>query len=163
MNFGIRNRIWMESCSRHQKLDSRVQTANRNIHIRKDLGMDSQYHGLLWPPAVKASLEEDFPSLALSNPERTIYLDTVGASLYSRSQLNAAFEDLKGNIFSNPHSCSETRERVNAARRLVLGHLGVSDDEYAVVFTSGSTAALKLLGESFHWSEESTFAYRVAQ
>ena len=108
-------------------------------------------------------MEKDFPSLALSNPERTIYLDTVGASLYSRSQLDAVFEDLNENIFSNPHSCPETREKVSAARRLVLGHLGVSDDEYAVVFTSGSTAALKLLGESFDWSEESTFAYRVAQ
>ena len=108
-------------------------------------------------------MERDFPGLALSNPERTIYLDTVGASLYSQSQLDAVFEDLNQNIFSNPHSCSETREKVNAARKQVLGHFGVSDDEYAVVFTSGSTAALKLLGESFDWSEDSTFAYRVAQ
>ena len=128
------------------------------------LGMDSQTRGgVLWPAAVKASLERDFPGLALSNPERTIYLDTVGASLYSQSQLDAVFEDLNQNIFSNPHSCSETREKVNAARKQVLGHFGVSDDEYAVVFTSGSTAALKLLGESFDWSEDSTFAYRVAQ
>ena len=125
--------------------------------------MDVPNSGLLWPPDVKASLEEDFPKLALSHPERTIYLDTVGASLYSRSQLNAVFEDLNGSIFSNPHSCSETREKVNEARKLVLGHLGVSDDEYAVVFTSGSTASLKLLAESFDWSKESTFAYRFAQ
>ena len=123
-------------------------------------GLASLNHDLLWPPPVKASLEEDFPQLALSNPDRTIYLDTVGASLYSRSQLHAVFEDLNGSILSNPHSCPETREKVAAARRLVLGHLGVSDDDYAVVFTSGSTAALKLLAESFDWSEGSTFAYR---
>ena len=123
-------------------------------------GLGSLNHDLLWPPPVKASLEEDFPRLALSNPDRTIYLDTVGASLYSRSQLSAVFEDLDGSILSNPHSCPETREKVAAARRLVLGHLGVSDDDYVVVFTSGSTAALKLLAESFDWSEGSTFAYR---
>ena len=116
----------------------------------------------MWSPCVLASLEEDFPRLALSNPDRTIYLDTVGSALYSRSQLNAVFRDLSTNIYSNPHSCSWTREKVNSTRRRILTHFEVSEDEYAVIFTAGSTAALKLLAESFDWSDGSIFAYRVA-
>lgn len=36
----------------------------------------------------------------------SVYLDHAGATLYAKSQLDAAFHELKGNLFSNPHSRS---------------------------------------------------------
>lgn len=36
-----------------------------------------------------------------------------------------------------------------------------SEEEYSLIFTSGATAALKLVGEIFSWTAESTFAYTL--
>jgi molybdenum cofactor sulfurtransferase len=104
-------------------------------------------------------LDSDFPNLSLSNPNRTVYLDTTGAALYSKSQLEAVFADLAQNLYSNPHSCPRTRDKIVAARRRTLRHFLASEDDYAVIFTSGTTASLKLVAESFCWSADSTFAY----
>eukprot|EP00727_Mastigamoeba_balamuthi_P007954 m51a1_g378 hypothetical protein (837) ;mRNA; r:649120-652836 len=45
------------------------------------------------------------------------------------------------------------------ARETILRFFSASSDEYDVVFTSGATAALKIVGESFPWSAGSVFAY----
>ncbi|CAN0539172.1 unnamed protein product, partial [Ectocarpus sp. 12 AP-2014] len=44
-----------------------------------------------------------------------------------------------------------TGERIDAARHAVLQHFGVSPQEWSVVFTSGATSALKMVGEQFPW------------
>ena len=40
-------------------------------------------------------------------------------------------------------------------RNKVLEHFNTSPEDYSVVFTSGATAAIKLVGECFPWHDES--------
>ncbi|XP_027064091.1 molybdenum cofactor sulfurase isoform X1 [Coffea arabica] len=94
-----------------------------------------------------------------------VYLDHAGATLYSEAQLESVFKDLNSNLYANPHSqssCSlNTSDRVGEARTQVLDYFNASSREYSVIFTSGATAALKLVGESFPWSSQSCFMYSM--
>ncbi|KAG8386614.1 hypothetical protein BUALT_Bualt03G0166800 [Buddleja alternifolia] len=93
------------------------------------------------------------------------YLDHAGATLYSESQMEHIFKDLNSNLYGNPHSQSNcsltTSDIVGDARRQVLNYFNASPGEYKCIFTSGATAALKLVGETFPWSSESTFMYTM--
>ncbi|CAM9811333.1 unnamed protein product, partial [Phaeothamnion confervicola] len=85
-----------------------------------------------------------------------VYLDHAGATLYGASQLRDAMSSLLTHVHGNPHSqgpvSSVTAARTDAARLAVLQFFGAHPREYAVIFTSGATAALKLVGECFSGS-----------
>lgn len=102
------------------------------------------------------------------------YLDHTGCPAYSDSQVSSVFNDLRNNVFGNPHSGSTTSKYcidfVDQMRYKILQHFNTSANEYSVIFTSGATAALKLVAESFMWlnkydneedisSEKSVFMY----
>ncbi|XP_042482522.1 molybdenum cofactor sulfurase isoform X2 [Macadamia integrifolia] len=93
------------------------------------------------------------------------YLDHAGATLYSELQMETIFKDLTSKVYGNPHSQSDsslaTSEVVRAARQQVLDYCNASPEDYKCIFTSGATSALKLVGESFPWSRESSFMYTV--
>ncbi|KAH0707926.1 hypothetical protein KY290_012455 [Solanum tuberosum] len=95
----------------------------------------------------------------------TVYLDHAGATLYSESQMEAVFKDLNSTVYGNPHSqssCSLASEDiVGKARQQVLSFFNASPREYSCIFTSGATAALKLVGETFPWSSNSSFMYTM--
>ncbi|KAK8706412.1 hypothetical protein V6N13_049979 [Hibiscus sabdariffa] len=97
----------------------------------------------------------------------TVYLDHAGATLYSELQMEAVFKDLSTNVYGNPHSQSDsssaTSDIVREARRQVLDYCNASQKDYKCIFTSGATAALKLIGENFPWSCNSTFIYALSQ
>jgi molybdenum cofactor sulfurtransferase len=82
-----------------------------------------------------------------------IYLDYTGGGLYGESQLRKHFELLRESVFGNPHSLSPTSramtELVERARASVLDFFHASPDEYAVIFTSNASQALKLVGEAY--------------
>ncbi|XP_048526056.1 molybdenum cofactor sulfurase-like [Dendroctonus ponderosae] len=88
------------------------------------------------------------------------YLDHAGATLYSEKQLANIFTDLSNNIYSNPHSHSSefTKDAVDIVRYKVLSFVKTSPDQYSVIFTSGATHALKLIGETFEFNG-GTLAY----
>lgn len=64
--------------------------------------------------------------------------------------------DLTSHLYGNPHSGSPSSQlstdTIEAVRELVLEHFNTDSTHYDVIFTSGCTAALKLLAESFPWS-----------
>ncbi|XP_021288794.1 molybdenum cofactor sulfurase isoform X2 [Herrania umbratica] len=97
--------------------------------------------------------------------EDTVYLDHAGATLYSESQMEAIFKDLTTSVYGNPHSQSDsssaTSDIVAEARRQVLDYCNASQKNYKCIFTSGATAALKLIGENFPWSCQSSFMYTM--
>ncbi|KAK6270322.1 hypothetical protein POUND7_007427 [Theobroma cacao] len=97
--------------------------------------------------------------------EDTVYLDHAGATLYSESQMEAIFKDLTTSVYGNPHSQSDsssaTSDIVAEARRQVLDYCNASPKDYKCIFTSGATAALKLIGENFPWSCQSSFMYTM--
>ncbi|KAK7292490.1 hypothetical protein RIF29_08271 [Crotalaria pallida] len=94
-----------------------------------------------------------------------VYLDHAGATLYSELQMQSVFGDLATNVYGNPHSQSEsssaTLDILIDARQQVLDYCNASAKDYKCIFTSGATAALKLVGEAFPWSCNNNFMYTM--
>lgn len=88
--------------------------------------------------------------------------------MYSSTQLQSAFAELSAGMFSNPHSLlrsehgdNSTAAKVECVRRQAMRFFSASEEEYELVFTSGATAALKLVGECFPWQDGSQFAFSM--
>uniref|UniRef100_A0A3P9K1V6 Molybdenum cofactor sulfurase n=1 Tax=Oryzias latipes TaxID=8090 RepID=A0A3P9K1V6_ORYLA len=112
----------------------------------------------LWP---HYGYERDFGELREREfPRMTgvTYLDHAAATLHPDSLLRGYFQDISSNVYGNPHSHSPssrlTHDTVERVRYRVLQHFNSSPDEYSVIFTSGCTAALKLVAEIFPWSPQ---------
>jgi len=88
-----------------------------------------------------------------------VYLDYTGASLYAESQVREHLALLCHRVLGNPHSENPTSraatELADRARAAVLAFVGASPDEYSVVFTANASAALKLVGEAFPFTDRS--------
>jgi len=82
-----------------------------------------------------------------------VYLDYTGSALYGESQLIAHHELLSERLFGNPHSehaaSRASTDVLEAARDEVLRFFDVDASTHDVVFTSNTTAAIKLVAESF--------------
>jgi len=106
---------------------------------------------------------EDIVASELERFENEIYLDYTGAGVYQKKQLTAAFEDLAHNAYGNAHSENPSSARtgrvVDEMRSKLLKHFNVTEAQYTVIFTSGATGALKLVAESFPWTNRSRFVY----
>jgi len=93
------------------------------------------------------------------------YLDNAGAILPPTEMLASICNSLMTCRYANPHSSGSSRlsedtaHMIDRSRGMVLDFMGASTSEYDVVFTSGSTAALHLLGQVFPWGEQSSVCY----
>jgi molybdenum cofactor sulfurtransferase len=81
------------------------------------------------------------------------YLDHAGTTLYAQSLIDACAQDLKANLYGNPHSGADSSQRssdrVGAARSHLLRYLNASSEHFDVVFVANATAAVKLVAEAF--------------
>src|SRR5262249_31098141 len=81
------------------------------------------------------------------------YLDYTGSALYAESQLRAHHALLESALFGNPHSDSTpsraTSEVIDDARRRVLQFFDVDEGTHDLVFTANTTAAIRLVAESY--------------
>lgn len=88
-----------------------------------------------------------------------VYLDYAGSALYGESQLRAHHELLREGLFGNPHSDSTpsraSTEVIEEARRTVLRFFDVDESTHDVIFTANTSAAIKLVAESYPFSSES--------
>lgn len=113
---------------------------------------------------LRAIRNEEFSRL---RENEHIYLDYAGSALYSERHVLETTRDLMSGVYGNPHSgrgnqmlpAGKSSSLVARMRSRVLKHFRASDDEYCVVFTSGATAALKLVGENFPFTEASSLVY----
>ncbi|GLD56072.1 molybdenum cofactor sulfurase isoform X1 [Lates japonicus] len=91
------------------------------------------------------------------------YLDHAGTTLHPESLVRDYCLDISRNVYGNPHSHSPssrlTHDTIERVRYRVLQHFNATPEEYSVIFTSGCTAALKLVAESFPWRLQSLFSY----
>ncbi|KAF5842717.1 pyridoxal phosphate-dependent transferase [Dunaliella salina] len=91
------------------------------------------------------------------------YLDYTGSGVYTQSQLEAIFDELRNNMFGNPHSqnpsASLSTDRIDEVRRRILRHFNADPADWQLVFTRSATGALQLVGETFPWSASSMFRY----
>ena len=121
-------------------------------------GLEEQYPRCLSSRSYQLA---HFPHLYSSRKSVT-YADHAGATLYYVYLLQKHFDLLKSNTFGNPHSAggpvaTPTFDRIEKVRREVLSFFNVDSTSHSVVFTSGATASLKLIGESFIWNSKSIF------
>jgi selenocysteine lyase/cysteine desulfurase len=83
------------------------------------------------------------------------YLDYTGSALYGVSQVQAHAKLLETGVFGNPHSESESARASTAivedARTAVLRFLDVDATSHVVCFTANSSAAIKLVAESYRF------------
>ncbi|KAK0137586.1 Molybdenum cofactor sulfurase [Merluccius polli] len=95
-------------------------------------------------------VQEEFPRL-----KGVTYLDHAGATLYPDSAVREFSRDISRNVYGNPHSHNPssklTHDTVDRVRYRILQHFHATPEEYSVIFTSGCTAALKLVAEAFPW------------
>ncbi|XP_043289981.1 molybdenum cofactor sulfurase 2 [Venturia canescens] len=88
------------------------------------------------------------------------YLDHAGATLYSETQIKRIGNDMLTSLYANPHSAGTagflSHEIVERTRYRLLDHFHASPDEYELVFTSGATAALKIVADTFRFRDVAT-------
>uniref|UniRef100_A0A182P7X2 Molybdenum cofactor sulfurase n=1 Tax=Anopheles epiroticus TaxID=199890 RepID=A0A182P7X2_9DIPT len=92
----------------------------------------------------RLKIEQDFSRLG-----DKCYLDHAGTALYGASQLRAVQELLASGLFCNPHTSRTMEDLIDLVRYRVLRWFNTRPTEYGLVFTAGTTASLKLVGESF--------------
>lgn len=87
------------------------------------------------------------------------YLDFTGGNLYAKSQLMEHQELLINNILGNPHSTNPSSQLatklVEEARKKVIEFFNAED--YFCIFTQNASNALKIVGESYPFSQDSHF------
>ena len=103
--------------------------------------------------------------LQSSGVSSEIYLDYAGMVPVLKDVVSAVADVLSSQSLGNPHSGGHSSQRsqsvLSQGRACVLEFFGASPLEYYVVFTSGATSAIKLVGDTFLWSSESVFAYTL--
>ncbi|HEX6575457.1 MAG TPA: aminotransferase class V-fold PLP-dependent enzyme [Gemmatimonadaceae bacterium] len=86
------------------------------------------------------------------------YLDFTGSALYSERQIDLHAERMRRSILGNPHSENGpslfSTALIHKAKARLLQFLDASLDDYSVVFTANTSAAIKLVAESFPFSED---------
>jgi selenocysteine lyase/cysteine desulfurase len=86
------------------------------------------------------------------------YLDYTGSALYADSQLRAHHALLREGLFGNPHSDSlpsrASTEAIESARRSLLRFLDADESLYDICFTANTSAAIKLVAESYPFSPQ---------
>jgi selenocysteine lyase/cysteine desulfurase len=106
-------------------------------------------------PSFAELREREFARL---DRQGVVYLDSTGSALYGESQIRAHHELLREGIFGNPHSehgpSRASADVIGAARHTLLRFLGVDERSHEVVFTANTTAAIKLVAESYPFSPD---------
>lgn len=87
------------------------------------------------------------------------YLDNAGATQYADDQMQQIYSNMVSNVYSNPHTNKMTEDLIDQVRYRVLESFNTTTDEYSVIFTSGATAALKLVAETFDFGDSSTGSF----
>jgi selenocysteine lyase/cysteine desulfurase len=89
------------------------------------------------------------------------YLDFTGSGLYAERQIKSHAQRLRSSILGNPHSENGpslfSTAIIHRAKSRLLDFVDAPCGEYVVVFTANTSAAIKLVGESFPFGNECAF------
>ncbi|KAL0216481.1 hypothetical protein P9112_008665 [Eukaryota sp. TZLM1-RC] len=119
------------------------------------LGDDYGYSG-----TINDIRKRQFPQLS-----DNVYLDYAGAGIPAKTQAQQLYDLLTTSSLGNPHTRSPSSQRstkgVNDARKAVMKHFNLSPDQYSVIFTSGTTAGLRMISEGLSFTSDSNFVYTI--
>lgn len=121
--------------------------------------LDADYGYGLGPFNFLDLIAAEYPTLA-----DTVYLDHAASPPAPHSSVQAFATSLASNLYSNPHSQSSssihTSNEIDRIRSKVLHDLfnvkNSGEHQWDLIFTSGTTASLKLVGDCFPWNGKST-------
>jgi selenocysteine lyase/cysteine desulfurase len=140
---------------------------------------DKEFPYLIAPISIDAeqSIKNGFASSSLDANEREVYLDYSGSALPTQSQIQEIVSLTTTQSLGNPHSmgpaASRTKQLIEQATKRILDHFqahpgkyyGIGNDTksestnntdyhpgYEVVFTSGTTDAMRIIAERFPWN-----------
>ena len=92
---------------------------------------------------------------------RQVYLDYTGAGLYAESQVQAHHRLLEEHVFGNPHSANSSSKfatnLIEDTRASILKFFNADPLDYLVIFTQNASGALKLVGESYPFNNDSQY------
>ncbi|KAI9782838.1 MAG: hypothetical protein M1839_004589 [Geoglossum umbratile] len=110
-----------------------------------------------YPENIDQLREREYPGLR--EIQDTTYLDHAGTTVYAKSLIDQFAQDMKANLFGNPHSRSPSSElstrRVDSARLRVLQFFKASPDDFDVIFVANATAGIKMVMDAFVQHESS--------
>ncbi|KFM23986.1 Molybdenum cofactor sulfurase [Auxenochlorella protothecoides] len=108
-----------------------------------------------YAPGSQSLIDAEFPSL-----RDVVYADYGGCPPLSSVALQLSTQALAAELTGNPHSAGSwgpgQPDWADALRRRTLEACGVGPGQYTCILTSGATAALKLVGETFPWHQDSS-------
>ncbi|EER45518.1 molybdenum cofactor sulfurase [Histoplasma capsulatum var. duboisii H88] len=114
--------------------------------------------GSPYPEQIEDIREREYPSL-----RETTYLDHAGTTPYPASLIDAFSQEMKTNLFGNPHSASSSSQlstqRVDDARLRVLRFFNACPHDFDVVFVANATAGIKLVADALRDYDECGFWY----
>eukprot|EP00930_Biecheleria_cincta_P082306 TRINITY_DN72063_c0_g1_i1.p1 TRINITY_DN72063_c0_g1~~TRINITY_DN72063_c0_g1_i1.p1 ORF type:complete len:791 (+),score=108.86 TRINITY_DN72063_c0_g1_i1:79-2451(+) len=109
-------------------------------------------------PKINQLVQDEFSHLSGRH-----YLDYAGAAPVPNSVAKFAADDMLR--LGNPHSLNvpgrRAAKRIRSVRNLVTQKLIGNAEDYVCVFTSGATAALKLVADCFPWRSDSQFVSSI--
>ncbi|CAL3964124.1 hypothetical protein PZA11_001557 [Diplocarpon coronariae] len=98
--------------------------------------------------AVEGFRDTEYPML-----KGKVYLDHGGTTIYARSLIEEFSQKMLTNLYGNPHSKSDpamlSGTLVDSIRLRALAFFNADPEHFDLVFTANTTAALKLVADSF--------------
>ena len=92
-----------------------------------------------------------------------VYFDYAGSAPYTGEQIKKFTKMMEKDFLCNSHSPNNCGLRSNdilqEMRSKILKYFGTNEDNYIVIFTSGTTQSLRIVGESFPFEEGSHFYF----
>ncbi|KXT00108.1 hypothetical protein AC578_5814 [Pseudocercospora eumusae] len=92
----------------------------------------------------------------------SLYLDHAGSTLYSKRLMDRFHAEMMSSLYGNPHSASPSSQRstqdIESIRLRALKFFSADPNEFDLVFTANTTAAIKLVLEAFR-EQENGFWY----
>ena len=103
----------------------------------------------------------------LKRLENVVYMDYAKESVFSDSQFAEFKYDLNTHLYGNTHSESPSAtlssSEVQKARKFLINYFGITQlTDYIVVFTYSHAQALKVIAESFPFTNKSKFYYSTS-
>ncbi|CZT18307.1 related to Molybdenum cofactor sulfurase [Ramularia collo-cygni] len=113
--------------------------------------LTSTMRGTEYDSHISLMRRKEYPSM-FQHAGEALYLDHAGTTPPSATLLSSFHTDMLANLYGNPHSTSPSSMRstqvIESVRVQALNFVGADPEMFDLVFTSNTTAAIKLVMEA---------------
>ena len=136
------------------------QNEMKRLFSPEEMEMENRAFLADYPDYERTAVLDDLREREFSRLDRMghVYVDYTGGGLFGESQIRDHMDFLSGSVLGNPHSTNPTSalatQGVVSCRKRVLEYFNADPEEYVLIFTSNASGALKLVGESYPFTED---------